>query len=394
MVGKKFIVIVGDGMADYPLEGLGGKTPLQAAQKPNIDFIASEGKIGMIRTIPEGMSPGSAVANLAILGYDPRKYFTGRGPLEAGAMGIELGHNDVAFRCNLITEKDGKMIDYSAGHVTTEEAVKLLGEVRKLKSGELHAGMTYRHIFLLRGNDANVGCAPPHDIVGEQISTNLIPSKDETSRKLNELMLSSRKVLSEHPVNKNRVKLGKNPANMIWLWGPGRRPSLELFEKKYGLNGAMISAVTLIRGLGVYTGMQIIDVPGATGYYDTNYEGKADSAIKALDKNDFVYVHVEAPDEAGHAGDVEQKIKSIEDLDGRLVGRILNRAEGCTVAILPDHSTPINVGTHVSDPVPFAIYAAGIKGDGLKFDEASAEKGSLGFIEGEKFIELLLRQWE
>ena len=386
----KYIVIVGDGMADYPIEELGNKTPLEAADKPNMDFIASEGKVGIIKTVPNGMPPDSAVANLAILGYDPRKYFTGRGPLEAGAMGIELGEHDVAFRCNLVTEGDGKMLDYSGGHISTEESAQLLEEVKKFNIGEFYVGVSYRHVFVLRGSDVHAGCSPPHNIVGEPISEHLIKSNDETSRKLNELMLASRGILSRHPVNIKRTELGKNPANMIWFWSPGGRPKLERFEEKYGLKGTMISAVNLIKGIGVYAGMEMVDVPGATGYYDTNYEGKADYALRALETNDFVYVHVEAPDEAGHAGDAEQKIRTIEDLDRRLLGRILDKAEGCKIAVLPDHPTPIRVKTHVSDPVPFAIYAPGSKGDKLKFDERSGKKGSLGFIAGEKFMGLLL----
>lgn len=390
MEKKKFIIVVGDGMADYPVKELGGKTPLEVANKPNIDFVASDGKMGLIKTVPDGMPPDSAVANLSILGYNPRKYFTGRGSLEASAMGIELGPKDVAFRCNLVTERDGKLIDYSAEHVSTEEAAQLLEEMRNFGFGEFHVGISYRHVFLLRGSDARAGCDPPHDIVGEQISKHLITSKDKISKKLNELMLASKDVLSNHPVNKRRIKLGNNPANMIWLWSPGRRPKLELFKKKYGLRGAMISAVTTIKGIGVCAGMKIVDVPGATGYYDTNYEGKADCALKALKRSDFVYVHVEAPDEAGHAGDLEQKIKTIEDLDRRLLGRILKREKGCIIAVLPDHPTPIKVRTHVSDPVPFAVLAPGSKGDKLKFTEAEAKKGSLGLIEGSKFMKLFL----
>jgi len=390
MEGKKIIVVVGDGMADYPVKELGRKTPLAVADKPNMDFIASKGKMGVIKTIPDGFVPDSAVANLSILGYNPKKYFTGRGPFEAGAMGIKLGPNDVAFRCNLITERDGKLADYSAGHVSTEEASQLLREMRKFRFGEFHVGIDYRHIFILRRSNVRFGCDPPHDIVGEPILKHLIKSDDKTSRKLNELMLTSKDVLSRHPVNVARANLGKNPANMVWLWGPGRRPKLELFKKKYGLRGAMISAVIIVKGIGFYAGMKVLYVPGATGYYDTNYEGKADYALKALEKNDFVYVHVEAPDEAGHVGDLEQKIKTIEDLDKRLLGRILDKQEGCVVAVLPDHATPIKVRTHVSDPVPFAVYAPGLKGDELKFKESSAKKGSLGFIKGEHFIDLLL----
>lgn len=387
----KYIIIVGDGMADYPLEELGGKTPLEIAHKPNMDFIASKGKMGILKTIPNGMPPDSSIANLSILGYDPKKYYTGRGPLEAGAMGVHLGDEDTAFRCNLITERDGKIFDYSAGHVTTEEATKLLDEMKKFKIGNFYAGVSYRNLFILRNCDPHIECTPPHDVVGEPVSKHLIkPKNNETARKLNELMLASKDILSKHPTNLKRTKLGKNSANMIWLWGQGKKPKMEKLNEKYGLGGAMISAVNLIKGIGVYAGMSVIDVPGATAYYDTNYEGKADYAVKALETNDLVYIHVEAPDEAGHAGDMEMKIKTIEDLDKRLVGRILDRAEECKIAVLPDHPTPIKVKTHVPDPIPFAIYTPNSRGDGLKFDEASAKKGSLGSIVGEEFMKLLL----
>ncbi|MEW6592121.1 MAG: cofactor-independent phosphoglycerate mutase [Candidatus Hadarchaeota archaeon] len=388
----KCIVVVGDGMADYPCKELCGKTPLQAARKPNMDMIASEGRVGLVKTVPDGMVPDSAVANLAILGYNPRKYFTGRGPLEAGAMGIKLGKNDVAFRCNLVTERGGVMADYSGGQISNEEAKALLEEVRKLGGGEYHLGVKYRHIFVMRNASIAVGCDPPHDIVGEKISKHMIgPEGGKVGKMLNGLMLSSKGLLSKHPVNIKRERAGKNPANMIWLWSPGRRPKLESFRKKYGLKGAMISAVNLINGIGVYAGMEVVKVPGATGYYDTNYEGKADYAIKALKKTDFVYVHVEAPDEAGHEGNARQKVRTIEDLDKRLLGRILDKVEGCRVAVLPDHPTPVSVKSHVSDPIPFAIYYPGSKGDGLRFDEASAKHGTLGFVDGPKFMDLFMK---
>jgi len=387
----KYVVIVGDGMADYPLEELGGKTPLEAAHKPNMDFIASKGRVGVVKTVPDGMFPDSAVANLCILGYDPRKYFTGRGPLEAGAMGIKLGERDVAFRCNFITERDGRIVDYAGGHLSNGDAGELLAAAKKLDVGEFYLGVSYRHVFVVRSTDITAGCDPPHNIVGELISDHMIGTEGgETGKRLNKLMLASKEILSKHPVNLRNVKSGKNPANMIWLWSPGGKPKLENFKKKYGLEGAMISAVNLIKGIGVYAGMKIIEVPGATGYYDTNYEGKADYALGALKKVDFVYVHVEAPDEAGHQGSAEQKIKTIEDLDGRLLGRILERAEGCKIAVLPDHPTPVEVKTHRPDPVPFAIYSPDMSGDKLAFDERSAKKGSLKSIVGEQFMNLLL----
>jgi len=390
LAGKKFVIVVGDGMADYPVEELGGRTPLEVAEKPNMDLLAREGKVGLIRTIPRGMLKDSAVANLSILGYDPRKCFTGRGPLEAGSMGVSLGPNDVAFRCNLVTEREGRLVDYSGGCITTEEAAELLSELQKQGFGEFHLGISYRHIFVLRNARVSEGCSPPHDIIGEPIAKHLIKSRDRISLRLNEFMLASRQILSQHPVNQRRLKLGKNPANMIWLWSPGKRPDLEPFEKKYGIKGAIISAVNVINGIGVWAGMEVIKVPGATGYYDTNYEGKADYALKALKANDLVFIHVEAPDEAGHAGDVERKIKAIEDLDRRLLGRIVRKGREAAVAVLPDHPTPVTVRTHVSDPVPFAVFVPGGEGDGLRFTEAEAKRGSLGLVQGPRFMKLFL----
>lgn len=386
------MVVVGDGMADYPLEEHGGKTPLQMAKKPNMDMLASKGKMGMVRTVPEGMSADSSIANLSILGYDPRKYFTGRGPLEAGAMGIQLGERDVAFRCNLVTERDGVLVDYSAGHISNGESAQLLKDMGKFGVGEFFVGVSYRHSFVLRDVGIEAGCTPPHEMVGEPISKNMIgPAGGELGKKLNDLMLKSREVLSKHPVNVKRVKDGKNPGNMIWLWGPGPRPKFEPFQEKFGVKGALISAVNLIKGIGFYAGMELIDVPGATGYYDTNYEGKADAAVKALEKNDFVYIHVEAPDEAGHEGDLEQKIKSIEDLDGRLISRILKKVPECKMAVLPDHPTPIKLKIHTPDPIPFVICGPGMEGEGKKFDETSGGKGSLGLINGHEFMDVFLK---
>lgn len=381
-------------MADYPIEGLGWKTPLEVATKPNMDHIASKGRVGILKTIPDGMYPGSDVANLSILGYDPRKYYTGRGPLEAGAMGVQLGRMDTAFRCNLITERDGMLADYSAGHISDGEASQLIRAMNEFtRIGEFHAGIDYRHLFILRDCDPSIVSTPPHNITGQPIAEHMLkPSWDRTAEELNRLMLDSKEVLSKHPVNELRVQGGKNPANMVWLWGQGRRPALEKLEDKNGLTGAMIAEVNLIKGIGFYAGMSAPKVPGATGYYDTNYEGEAEYALRALETHDLVYVHVEAPDEAGHAGDVEMKVKTIEDLDRRLLGKILDGVpEGCKVAVLPDHPTPIEVRTHVPEPVPFAICAPHLPGDGLRFDEFAGRKGSLGSLEGEGFMKLLLK---
>ncbi len=389
----KYIVIIGDGMADRPIQKLKGKTPLQAANKPNMDWIAAHGRSGLLRTIPDNLGAGSDVANMTIMGYDPKKYYTGRGPLEAASIGVKLAKGEVAFRCNLITEENGEIVDYSADHITTNEARELIAAVREAFSeyGSFHAGVSYRHIFVSKGGE-DLECTPPHDAMGGKISERLIkPSTYPMARMLNELMLSSKNLLAEHPVNAKRMRNGKRPANMIWLWGQGKTPELETFEKKYGLKGAIISAVDLLRGIGTYTGMEALKVPGATGYYDTNYAGKAEWALRALDRFDYIYVHVEAPDEASHAGDLDMKIKAIEDLDEKLVGRILDGAGDAKVAILPDHATPIEVRTHVRDPVPFSIYSPTEKGDGTKgFDEESAAKGSYGQRQGTAFMELLL----
>ncbi|MBI4344397.1 MAG: cofactor-independent phosphoglycerate mutase [Euryarchaeota archaeon] len=390
----KYVVVVGDGMADYPLENLGGKTPLQATEKPHMDEMARRGKCGLLRTVPEGMEPGSDVANLAILGYDPRKYYTGRGPLEAASIGVELGPGDLAFRCNLVTEEHGVLTSSNADHITTEEA-KLLIEVLRGAFGdygEFYPGVSYRHLFVLREcREDKIVTTPPHDIVGEEIGRHMVGPDGPLARRLNELILSSKSFLERHEANLARAKAGKRPGNMVWLWGQGRRPRMESFQKRFGIAGSVISAVDLVKGIGILLGMEVPKVPGATGYYDTNYEGKADYALRALEERDFAYVHVEAPDEAGHAGDLERKIEAIEALDRRLLGRLLDGlGEEAAIALLPDHPTPINLRTHVTDPVPFALYVPGKGGDGIAFDESSARSGSLGLLEGGDLMRLLL----
>jgi 2,3-bisphosphoglycerate-independent phosphoglycerate mutase len=390
----KYVVFLGDGMADYPLEELGGKTPLQVAETPNMDAIAINGRCGLLRTIPDGMGPGSDIANLSILGYDPRGYYTGRGPLEAASIGVMLKEGEVAFRCNLITESEGRIADYSAGHISTEEARELIEALREklLDYGRFHPGVSYRHLFVSEGGDELV-CTPPHDVVGGGVEEFLIkPRVDPLAVRLNEMILKSRDLLAKHPVNREREKAGKSPANMIWLWGQGPRPKMEPLKEKYGIRGAVVSAVDLLKGIGVYAGMEVVDVPGATGYYDTNYEGKAKYALQALERNDYVYLHVEAIDEAGHAGDVEKKIECIEEFDRRVVGRVLEGLSGdYTVAVLPDHATPISVKTHTRDMVPFAIYSTDKEGDAVgQFDEESVKKGAFGTLEGVEFMKTLL----
>jgi 2,3-bisphosphoglycerate-independent phosphoglycerate mutase len=398
----KYVLVVGDGMADYPVPELGNMTPLQVARKPNMDSIASKGQNGLLRTVPDDLSPGSDTAILSVLGYDPRRFLTGRGPLEAASRGIQLEENDVAFRCNLITEKDGILVDYSAGHITSREAVKLIDSVKKTceKPGEFEffSGLDYRHFLILRNfpNSHLIECTPPHDAIGAAISTILPRAKSEEVEKtvtlLRETIYKSRSILESHPVNIARQRSGKKPGNMIWPWSGGKKPSMPSFKEKYGLKAAVISAVDLIKGIGIYAGMKIIDVPGATGMYDTNYEGKAEAALKALEDNDMVFVHVEAPDEAGHARDYALKVKTIEDLDERLLGKILEGLkEPYAIAILPDHPTPIRVGTHTRDPVPFAVHSPFLDSDDVqKFDEFSARNGSFGTVEQESLMSLLL----
>lgn len=398
----KYVLIVGDGMADYPVPELGNKTPLQVAHKPNMDAIAAKGKNGLIKNVPDGLSPGSETAILSLLGYDPKLYCTGRGALEAPARGIELKENDAAFRCNLITEKDGLLVDYSAGHITTSEAEPLITSVRQAfeKPGEIEffSGLDYRHFLILRNvpEVRDIVCTPPHDASGASVLSVLPKAKskkvEKTVKLLKGMIQDSKQILEKHPVNITRVKAGKRPANLIWPWGGGPKPSMPLFKKKYGLNAAVISAVDLVKGIGAYAGMDIIEVPGATGLHNTNYEGKADYALKALEGNDLVFVHVEAPDEAGHVKDYKLKVKTIEDLDRRLVGRIVEGLkEPCAIAILPDHPTPIAVGTHTRDPVPFAVSSPFLDSDGVqKFDEVSAKKGKYGLVTEESLMDLLV----
>ena len=389
-------------MADYPIPELGNKTPLQAAHKPNMDAISSQGRSGLIKTVPDELTPGSDAAICSVLGYDPIRYCTGRGPLEAPSRGIKLGKNDTAYRCNLITEKDGAIADYSAGHITTHEASQLIAALKnafeKPNEIEFYVGLDYRHYLILRNfpNPEQIQCTPPHDATGIKISevmpTAKVPQAEKAAQILRDLINGSKQILKSHPVNVARQRSGKRPGNLIWLWGGGKKPSMPTLKEKYGIKSAVISAVDLVKGIGTYAGMEIINVEGATGLGNTNYEGKADAALEALKDNDLVFVHVEAPDEAGHCQDYRLKVKTIEDLDKRLLGRILDGLnEPCTIAILPDHPTPIKIGTHTREPVPFSITSPNLKPDGVKkFDEFSAKKGSFGLVEKDYLISLLL----
>jgi 2,3-bisphosphoglycerate-independent phosphoglycerate mutase len=398
----KYVLVIGDGMADYPVPELGNLTPLQAAHKPNMDSIAAKGRSGLLRTVPDGFTPGSDTAILSVLGYNPKRFCPARGPLEAAARGIQLNKNDVAFRCNLITEKDGILVDYAAGHISSNEASKLIATVKanfeKVGEIEFFSGLDYRHFLILRNFPYSqlIECTPPHDAMGAEVAAVLPRAKSKEAAKmvnlLRETIQQSKSVLESHPVNIARQKAGKRPGNMIWPWGGGTKPTMPSFKEKYGLNAAVISAVDLVKGIGTYAEMKIINVPGASGLADTNYEGKADAALKALEDNDFVFVHVEAPDEAGHIKDYRLKVKTIEDLDKRLVGRLLRGLrEPYAIAVLPDHPTPIRIGTHTRDPVPFAIQSPCIDADGVqKFDEFSARNGAFGLVEKESLITLLL----
>lgn len=388
-------------MADYPIQELGNKTPLQVANKPNMDMIAAKGCSGLLKTVKEGLIPGSGTAILSVLGYNPKKFYTGRGPFEAASRGIQLDEKDVAFRCNLITEKDGILVDYSADHITNSESDKLIETVKmnfEKPEVEFFAGLGYRHFLILRDYLPSeiIECTLPHDAIGVKISKILPKAKSEeaksTATLLSKIILGSKKVLENHPVNIARREAGKRPGNMIWPWGGGRKPHMPTFKEKFGVKAAVISAVDLVKGIGVYAGMKIIDVPGATGLYDTNYEGKAEFALQALEDSDMVFVHVEAPDEAGHSKDYELKIKTIEDLDRRLIGYLLDHLkQKCAIAVLPDHPTPIKIGTHTRDPVPFAIYKPSTESDEVKkFDELSVRSGNFGLIEGESFMQLFL----
>jgi 2,3-bisphosphoglycerate-independent phosphoglycerate mutase len=400
----KYIVLVGDGMADRPMKELGGKTCLQVARTPYMDRLASEGDPGKVRTIPKGFDPGSDVANLSILGYNPSKYYSGRAPVEAVYRGIKLGPADVAFRCNLVTLAGGDrdradeiMKDYSAGHVTTKEAQLLIRDISKKLSDKninFYPGVSYRHLMVWRNGKEKIKCTPPHDITGKKIGAYL--PKGEGADLLRVLMEQSKEILLSNPVNKRRVKKGLFPANSLWFWGQGRKLSIPGFRDKYDLRGALISAVDLTKGLGICAGFDIINVKGATGYIDTNYIGKANAALKALNKYDIVYVHVEAPDEAGHNGDIKTKIKAIEDFDAKVVGTIMKGLAGSRdyrILLMPDHATPVRIRTHTDEPVPFVIYDGRKKHEkkGYAFNESLLRKKKIKvFDRGYKLMDYFI----
>jgi 2,3-bisphosphoglycerate-independent phosphoglycerate mutase len=404
-LSRKYIVLIGDGMADYPIAELGGKTPLQSARTPTLDRLARQGTLGRVNTIPPGFSPGSDVANLTVFGYDPAVYYTGRAPLEAVAMGVKLAPADVAFRCNLVTllKEDGDtyMEDFSAGHISTEEAGRIVKDLGKELGNEefnFYPGVSYRHLLVWRNGEASLRLktTPPHDITGRNISPH-VPEGDGDEEIL-WLMNRARKILPSHPVNLERTGMGKKPGNAIWLWGQGKAPVLKPMTHRFGIRGSVISAVDLIKGIGYYAGLEIVNVPGATGYLDTNYVGKAEYALKALEDQDLVYVHVEAPDEAAHNGNLKDKIQAIEDFDRKIVAPILEGAEkfgGYRLLILPDHFTPLTIKTHSSEPVPFIVFSSEEKDNPIKagrsFDEESAEKAGLLIERGHELLEKFIK---
>ncbi|MCK4852349.1 MAG: cofactor-independent phosphoglycerate mutase [Candidatus Omnitrophica bacterium] len=395
----KYVILVPDGMAGLPVEELGDRTCMEAAVTRNMDMIAKKGIVGMVRNVPKGMTPASDVANLSILGYDPLKYYCGRGPLEAANLKVELTERDVAFRFNTVTVCDDRMADYSAGHISTREAavlVELLNRELGNEKFRFYAGTSYRNLLVVTCDSpekadrlASVTCHPPHDILDQPVARYL-PA--ETG--LVDIMKGSKKILEDCDINKVRIDLGQNPANMIWVWGQGMKPDIPRFRDAFGKNGGIVSAVDLIKGLGRILGLEVADVPGATGYYDTNYEGKADAALEILKRKDLAFVHVEAPDEAGHNGDILAKITAIENFDTKITGRIIEQLSGkCDyrVLILPDHPTPISKRTHTADPVPFAMAGKGVEPDEVTlFTERSAKAGSVYLKNGYELMKFFL----
>lgn len=398
----KYIILVGDGMADFPLAELGGKTPLEAAETPAIDYLATHGQLHTLRTVPEGLPPGSDVANLSLLGYKPEDYYTGRAPLEAASLQVPLGEKDIAYRCNLVTmaygeEDQATMVDYSAGHISTPEAAAILTTMAQTLNGgglDFYAGVSYRHLLVVGHEVEDLVTVPPHDHTGTDVS-------DYWRAYLHNpifgpMVRRAIDILANHPVNLARIADGKPPANGIWLWGEGRAPILPTLKSRFGITGALISAVDLLKGMAVYAGMEVINVPGATGYLDTNYQGKADAALRALRDHDLVLVHVEAPDEASHQGLIPEKIRAIEDFDSKIVAPIVAGLEGTDfrIAITCDHYTPIVMKTHAAIPVPIAIFdsTAPGKGVGQGYGERGAEAAGSLLADGEEFFAALLNR--
>ncbi len=398
----KYVLLQGDGMPDHKLPELDNKTPLEVANTPNLDFIAkSAEKFGMVKTIPDPLPPGSDVGNLTVLGYDPMVYYTGRSPLEAASIGVELSPSDVTLRCNLVTlkDQDGQTImeDYSAGHISTSESTQIINDLKKELEEEgfiFHPGISYRHLLVWENGNYEINTTPPHDISDKPIDSYLPNGKGTT--KLNEFISRSRVFLKDHPVNKKRVANGDNPANSIWLWGQGTKPTMPSFEDLYGVTGSIISAVDLVKGIGKFAKMKVIDVPGATGYLDTNYKGKVDYALESLNEVDLTMIHIEATDETGHVGIAELKIQAIEDFDNKVVGPVLEgikKFDEYRILVMSDHPTPIDLRTHVNEPVPFAILDSkdlSEKNSSFVYTEGSADSSGIYIHDGWKLLGMLL----
>ncbi|MBI4803554.1 MAG: cofactor-independent phosphoglycerate mutase [Elusimicrobia bacterium] len=394
----KRLVILCDGMADYPVKALGGKTPLAAAKTPVIDRLAREGSCGLFNTIPADLPAGSEVANLSVMGYDPRENFCRRGVLEAASLGVELSDSQLALRCNLIWAKDDKIASHSGGdlsHKTGAEIIKLLNDKLGGNGIRFYQGAHYRHLLVIDGGDSHINCRPPHDYIGRNIAdlkvTALEKRGEKTAEILNRLIADSAAVLAELPLNREKAAPGQKRPTLIWPWAAGEKPRMKTIKELTGLDGAVITAVDLIKGLGIYAGMKVIEVEGATGNSHTNYEGKAAAALEALKKYDYVYLHVEAADEAGHDGDLKLKIRVIEDLDSRLVAPIMKGIEEAKldirIALLPDHPTPVESGIHVKDPVPVILWGSGVRPDAVReYNEEEAKKGGLGLMDQKAFF--------
>lgn len=392
----KYVIIVPDGAADEPIEQFDNKTALEAAEIPNMDKISIEGRQGLIRTVPEDMEPGSDVAQMSLLGYDPKKFYTGRAPIEAVARNINLSVNDWVFRCNLVTIADGKMADHSAGHISTQEAetlVKELNEQFASKTMRFYTGVSYRHLLVFNEMVFDVQTYPPHDYIGTAIEK-ILP-RGKGAELLIDLMARSQQLFGNHDINKIRRDLGENQVSSIWLWGHGQKARLESFKKRFGIKGASITAVDLVRGLSKLIGFDLIDVPGATGFIDTNYQGKGTAAIEALEKYDLVFVHIEAPDEASHSGNAELKKKAIEQIDKYIVGPVfeaLQKYQSWRILVLPDHPTPVRSCAHSSEPVPFAMAGTGVSGIlHTNFSEANAAKSGFRIDNGFEMMEYFLK---
>ena len=395
----KYIIILGDGMADEPIEKLGNKTVIQSAKTPYMDLLARKGRNGLLDTVPEGFAPGSEIANLSVLGYNIPDVYEGRGVLEAASIGVNVSEGEMAMRCNLVCLEGDILKNHSAGHISTEEATELIEFLEENLGNDqfsFHSGVSYRHVLKMKGGNKEINCTPPHDIPEKPFRKFLIEPLTDNSKStavaLNQLIFKSQEILKDHPINKKRTANGKSPANSIWPWSPGFRPKMKLFTEMFPIkSGAVISAVDLIRGIAVYAGLKVIMVEGATGLYDTNYEGKAIAALDALKENDFVYLHIEASDEAGHEGDVDLKVKTVEYLDRRIVKTIyegtLEWSEPVTIAVLPDHPTPCNIRTHTRNPIPFIIYNREMEPDNVQvYDEFAAKDGSYGLLQKDQFI--------